>query len=144
MFWVVFFNTMCCFLTHGGREDDDPQHVHAFAGTGNDFILDVGSRCDLQEHWVAQFRVVVVGHDINIVGLRLFYISALHYRNQICSVLEWKNKYREFSLCGCWRWINEQYFTSHWCLLFAHLPAEKLLQLDLKGSCSYKRQYTDK
>lgn len=80
---------MCDDLTHGGREDDNPQDVHSLAGTGDDFILDVRSRGDLQEDWVAQFRVVVVGHDIYVVGLRLFYVRALYYRNQVSSVLEW-------------------------------------------------------
>ena len=74
-------------LTHGGREDDDPQHVHALAGTRDDFILDVGSRGDLQEDWVAQLRVVVVGHDVHIVGLGVFHIRALYNRYQVCSVL---------------------------------------------------------
>lgn len=75
-------------LTHGGWEDDDPQHVHAFARAGDDFVLDVGCRGDLQEHWVAQLRVVVVGHDVHKVGLRLFFIGALHGLHQICPVLE--------------------------------------------------------
>lgn len=74
-------------LTHGGREDDDPQYVHALAGTRDDFILDVGSRGDLQEDWVAQLRVVVVGHDIHIVGLRVFCVRVLYNRYQVRSVL---------------------------------------------------------
>lgn len=91
--WIVKYfwwhHELCGDLTHGGREDDNPQDVHALAGTGDDFILDVGSRGDLQEDRVAQFRVVVVGHDVYIVGLGLFYIGGLDYRNQVSSVLEW-------------------------------------------------------
>lgn len=81
-----------CIFTHGGREDDNPQYVHALAGAGDDFILDVGSRSDLQEDWVAQLRVVVVRHDIYIVCLRIFHISTLYNRNQVCSVLEWDER----------------------------------------------------
>lgn len=75
--------------THGGREDDDPQDVHALAGAGDDFVLDVWSWGDLQEDRVAQFRVVVVGHDVDVVGLRLFDVSStLHDGHQVCAVLE--------------------------------------------------------
>lgn len=88
----LWCNQLCDYLTHGGWEDDNPQYVHALAGTGDDFILDVGRRGDLQEDWMAQMRVVVVGHDIYIVGLRLFYIRVLYNRNQICSVLEWEER----------------------------------------------------
>lgn len=79
---------MTATLTHGSWEDDDAQHVHAFARTGDDLIFDVRCRGDLQEDRVAQLRVVVVGHDVHIVGLRLFYIIVLHNRYQICPVLE--------------------------------------------------------
>lgn len=37
---------------------------------------------------MAQLRVVVVGHDVHKVGLRLFFIGALHSLHQICPVLE--------------------------------------------------------
>lgn len=86
------FSELCDYLTHGGWEDDDPQYVHALAGTGNNLVLDVGCRGDLQEDWVTQLRVVVVGHDVHIVGLRLFNIRALHNRNQVGPVLEGDEK----------------------------------------------------
>lgn len=89
-------------LTHGCREDDNSQYVHAFAGTGNDFILDVGSRGDLQENWVAQFRVVVVGHDIYIVCLGLFDVGALDYRNQVSSILEQNEKQEKNTVVNMW------------------------------------------
>lgn len=86
-------------LTHGGREDDDTQHIHALARTGHHLVLDVGCRGDLQEDRVAQARVVVVGHDIHIVGLRLFHISALHDGNQICPVLGLDEKSTTAGIC---------------------------------------------
>lgn len=79
---------MCDFLTHGSWEDDNPQYVHSFTCTGADLVFDVGSRGDLQEDRVAQMRIVVVGHDIYIVSLRLFYICILYDRHQICPVLQ--------------------------------------------------------
>lgn len=96
---------LCCDshgLTHGCGEDDNSQYVHAFAGTGNDFILDVGCRGDLQEDWVAQFRVVVVGHDIYVVCLGLFDVSTLDYRNQVSSILEQNERQerRRLLICG--------------------------------------------
>ena len=89
LIWLTFDRAFWV-RTHGGREDDDPQDVHALAGTGDDFILDVRGRGDLQEDRVAQFRVVVVGHDVDVVGLRLLCVSALYYGDQVRSVLEWK------------------------------------------------------
>lgn len=80
--------------THGGREDDDPQDVHALAGAGDVFVFNVWSWGDLQEDWVAQFRVVVVGHDVDVVGLRLFdFGSTLHDGKLVCAVL--KRSHRE-------------------------------------------------
>lgn len=73
--------------THGSREDDDPQDVHTLAGTRDDFVLDVWSWGDLQEDRVAQLRVVVVGHDVHVVGLRLFDVGTLHDGNQVGAVL---------------------------------------------------------
>lgn len=73
--------------THSGGEDDDPQDVHTLAGTGDNFVLDVWGWGDLQEDRVAQLRVVVVGHDVYVVGLRLFDVGALHNGNQVRAVL---------------------------------------------------------
>lgn len=75
-------------LTHSCGEDDNSQYVHAFAGTGDNFIFDVWRRRDLQEHRVAQFRVVVVGHHIHVVCLRLLDVGALNYRNQVSPILK--------------------------------------------------------
>lgn len=86
-------------LTHCCREDDNSQYVHAFAGTRNNFILDVWSRCDLQEHRVAQFRVVVVGHHIHIVCLRLLDVGALNHRNQVSSILEENERRKKKQSC---------------------------------------------
>ena len=74
-------------LTHGGGEDDDPQHVHALAVAGDDLVLDVGRRGDLQEHGVAQLGVVVVGHHVHVVGLGLLPAVGLHDGDQIRPIL---------------------------------------------------------
>lgn len=94
--------TLCDGLTHGGREDNNPQYVHALAGTGDDFILDVWSWSDLQEDWVAQLRVVVVGHDIHIVGLRVFFVDVLYNGYQVRSVLELDEPQRFVNMCTFW------------------------------------------
>lgn len=86
-------------LTHSCREDDNSQYVHAFTGTGNNFILDVWSGRDLQEHRVAQFRVVVVGHHIHIVCLRFLDVGALNYRNQVCSILKENGRKTRLLIC---------------------------------------------
>lgn len=44
---------------------------------------------------MAQLRVVVVGHDVHIVGLRLFHVIVLHNRYQICPVLKEEEEERE-------------------------------------------------
>lgn len=62
-------NSKSTHLTHGGREDDDPQDVHALAGTGHDLVIDVRRWSDVQKDRVAQAGIVIVGHDVDVVGL---------------------------------------------------------------------------
>lgn len=98
-------------LTHGSREDDDPQDVHTLAGTRDDFVLDVWSWGDLQEDRVAQLRVVVVGHDVHVVGLRLLDVGTLHDGNQVGAVL--RGNHREATVGPG---IGEHCPKTHCCL----------------------------
>lgn len=58
-------------LTHSDGEYDDAKHIHLFAAPRDHLVLDLRGRGYLQEHWVAHFGVIVVGHDVNVVGLGL-------------------------------------------------------------------------
>lgn len=127
---VGLSDVLCDFLTHGRWEDDNPQYVHAFARTGHDLVLDVGSRGDLQEDWVAQMGIVVVGHDIHIVSLRLFYVWVLHNRHQICPVLEWGEREQPQRCVNMWI-LNTELTSS----LLQFIMSFLLLSTHLLKSC---------
>lgn len=115
--------------THGGREDDDAQDVHALAGTGDDFVLDVWSWGDFQKDWVAEIRVVVVGHDIDVVGLRLFdFASTLHDGDQVCAVL--KKNHREATVGPQ---MHEQCPKSHCCHVSRNLTCWNVASIRFDG-----------
>lgn len=71
---------------------------------------------------MAQFRVVVVGHDVYVVGLGLFDVGALHDGNQVCAVLE-RNQKRLLDYES-----TSGLLIPTVALLAGNSPAEKLLQ----------------
>lgn len=115
-------------LTHGSWEDDDSQDIHALACAGDNLILYVRCRGDFQEHWVTQLRVVVVGHDVHIVDLRLFFIRILNYWHQICPILEWKKHQRHVK-----KIINTIKISTKLAVLFYPLTCWKVASIRLDG-----------
>lgn len=61
---------------------------------------------------MAQLRVVVVGHDVHVVGLRLFDVGTLHDGNQVGAVL--RGNQREATVGPG---IPEHYPKTHCCLM---------------------------
>lgn len=80
--------------THGSREDNDPQNVHALAAARDNLVLDVWSRGDLKEDRVAKLGVVVVRHHVHIVGLGLTAAGG-HDGHEICPILRMEQGVRD-------------------------------------------------
>ena len=89
----VSLRAPCQPLTHGCRENNNPQHIHAFAGPGGCLHDDVRWRCEVQGE-VLHVSAVVILDAVDVDPARGGLIQELSQRwfgdefwDSLCSIL---------------------------------------------------------